>query len=700
MSKRSSAPKKSSPFPTWLLSQRNQGLLLALLAFLIYANSIPNEYALDDQIVIEKNKYTQDGISGLGGIFTSDPIDVYFNRDKNLVQGGRYRPLSLATFAIEVEFFGENPHVSHFLNVLIFAISILVLFQLLSMLWPPGSGTEWYASSAFLITLLFATHPIHTEAVANIKGRDELLALLFSLLAFQQFMVYYDSKKTTALFLGAATFFLALLSKESALPLIAVLPFAPWFFRKASLKSLAVPGLVLFLLTAAYIAMRASFVGWGTGGQATEILNDPFLNASFGERMATISHTLGLYLWKMLFPHPLSHDYYPWQIPISNWSDWKAILPALVYLTMAAGMVWAFIKRKKSAFGLLWYFATLSIVSNIFVSIGTTMGERFVFIPSLGFLMFVIWGLEEGAVAQKRLSMKSLSLGLAALALIFAVLTILRNPVWKDDFTLFTTDVEASPNSAKLRTSAGGALIEFGDSLPPGREQTNAYREAVSHLEASLGIYPDHGQTWLLLGNAYYKLQNPQKAIESFQQAIAYRPGLKDAYRNAAVVAGESNMPLLAAQYFREVIRFEPAEPELWFSRALNFEKAGQADSAIFAYQRCIKLNPNKWEAIGNMALVYGRDKGDFQKSIQYGEQALRVHSKAEWLYDNLGIAYSISGQPQKAIEVLMQGLEQFPRSAKMHMNVATTFNVMGDTAQAALYRSKALELNPNLLSQ
>ena len=700
MSKKAAQKSKTFRIADWLNEPFNQGLFLALFAFLIYANAIPNGYALDDEIVINKNKYTQEGLSGLGGIFSSDPIDVYFNKDKNLVQGGRYRPLSIATFALEVELFGENPQISHFVNALLFALTVLVLFQLLHGLAPPDKQRPWYTASAFLITLLFAAHPIHTEAIANIKGRDEVMALLFGLLAFRLCMNYFDQGKFQQLLLGLICFFLALLSKESVLPLLAVIPLAPWFFREKKIQPNLIMAGGILATTAIYLILRFQMVGLSVGGEVDEILNNPFAEASTGERFATISHTLGLYLWKMLLPYPLSHDYYPWQIPISNWGDMNAIIPLLVYLALAAGLVWGLLKKRKFAFGLLFYFATLSIVSNIFFSIGTTMGERFVFIPSLGFIMFLVWGLEEGMVAQKRLGAKPFSYILIGAAGIFAILTLLRNPVWQDNYTLFTTDVETSPNSAKLRTSAGGALIEYGDSLRPGPEQSRSYRDALGHLQASLEIYPEHGQTWLLLGNAHYKLKNPKAAIEAYETAIQYRPNFQDAYQNAAAVAGESEMYPEAARWFRELCRFMPQDAEVWFSRGVNFEKSFQADSALFAYQRALKLNPGKWEALGNMALVYGRLKNDLPNAIAYGESALQAHQNAEWLYENLGIAYGMSGQPAKAIEVFNRGLKQFPNSGKLHLNVGVTYQNMGDTTTANQFFNRAVQLNPALRAQ
>ena len=140
----------SNGTPSWLAP-----LLLVVLTFLLYGNSIPNDYALDDAIVITENIYTQEGAAGLGKIFTTDAFEGYFQAKKNLVAGGRYRPLSIATFALEIEVFGASPGISHFFNVLLFALSAILLFSILRMLLPGTETKKWWAGLPFLICLLY-----------------------------------------------------------------------------------------------------------------------------------------------------------------------------------------------------------------------------------------------------------------------------------------------------------------------------------------------------------------------------------------------------------------------------------------------------------------------------------------------------------------------------------------------------------------
>jgi len=167
-----------APTDSWLtknkLHQRKYffEVLVFSFAFLLFANTILNQYNLDDELVTCNHRLTSQGISAIPAIFTSP-----YYQDQ-MGYSFEYRPVVLATFAIEHQFFGDNAHVSHFINVLLYALCCLVLYQVLRLLFKNYSPVL-----ALAISLLFAAHTSHTEVVASIKNRDEILGLLFSLLA-------------------------------------------------------------------------------------------------------------------------------------------------------------------------------------------------------------------------------------------------------------------------------------------------------------------------------------------------------------------------------------------------------------------------------------------------------------------------------------------------------------------------------------
>ena len=690
--------QQGNRLPSWLPS-----LLLFVFTLLLYSNSIPNGYALDDAIVITDNVYTQEGAAGLGKIFSTDAFEGYFQARKNLVAGGRYRPLSIATFALEIEIFGQNPAISHFFNVVLYGLSALLLYSILLMLFPQSAKSKWWGTIPFLVTLLYIAHPLHTEVVANIKGRDEILALLFIFAAMHNFLRWTETKNLLLVASGILAFFLALLSKETALPFLAIVPLAIWFFKgkTTNLGQYFVVGAGLIVPTAVYLLLRSSVVDLTATGTTDEILNDPFIHASFGERLATVSHTLGIYLYKLFLPITLSHDYYFNQIPVIGWGNVNAMVPAVIYLGLFGLTVWGTIRRHPAAFGMWWFFMSLFLVSNIVVTVGTTMGERFLFVPSVGFLLALVVLLRQVA---KKLTQPMLLVGITgALALFFTVRTVVRNPVWKDNFTLFTTDVYNSPNSAKVRTAAGGALIDAATETPqPPITQRNAMLdEAIAHLKEAVRIYPEHGQAWLLLGNAYFNQDSQyQAALDAFQRAIFYRSGMVDAYQNAAVTANKLKRYDLSTAYYRQATSLKPSNDSYWYELGISYEEWGKPDSAIYAFEQAVAINGENADALGKIAMIYGKFLGNFDQTIIYAQRAIALKPTEEGFHENLGIAYAMKGDLNSAMQAFEHGLKSIPNSAKLYMNVGITFRNMGDEVQANQNFEKAYAIDPRLRPQ
>ncbi|HMP30744.1 MAG TPA: hypothetical protein PKD85_14155, partial [Saprospiraceae bacterium] len=166
---------------------------LSLFGIIIYFQSINYDYVLDDVMMIKDNKFTNEGFGGIIKHLTNESMTGYFGEQKNLLPGNRYRPLSLVTFSIEKGIFGKlSPALGHFNNMVLYALSgilIFVIFQILFSYSPYFSQKEKYNFIIpSIIAVSFVAHPLHVEAVANIKGRDEILSLLFAILALLFFV--------------------------------------------------------------------------------------------------------------------------------------------------------------------------------------------------------------------------------------------------------------------------------------------------------------------------------------------------------------------------------------------------------------------------------------------------------------------------------------------------------------------------------
>ncbi|MEM9549194.1 MAG: tetratricopeptide repeat protein, partial [Bacteroidota bacterium] len=615
------------------------------VAFLLYANTITHEYTQDDAIVIYDNMFTQKGFAGISGHLSNDTFYGFFKTEgkAKLVSGGRYRPLTPILFSIEYAIFGENPMAGHIISVLLYAVLCMLVYKLIVLMFHPvlGSNRGFYIF-ALLASLLFAAHPIHTEAVANIKGRDEIMSMMGAVLALYYSIKYIDSNKSIYLAFCGLSFFLGLLSKETTITYLAVIPLAAYFFRNRDFKKVLTPTLFVFASSVIFIFLRTSVLGWDFGGTPKELMNNPFIkidgNAyvpfSFGEKAATILFTLGKYIGLLLFPHPLTHDYYPRHIDIMTFGNWQVILSLLIYIALGIYALLHLSKKSLISFCILYFVITLSIVSNIVFPIGTNMSERFLFMPSLGFAILVAYLLYHylGTTNPKAM------LGIAAVVLLaYSFKTLTRNTVWKNDFTLFTTDVITSKNSAKVLNAAGGALVTESSKPENASKKMDMLNRAIPYLTRALEIHPNYKNAALLLGNAHFYKGDFEAAIQSFERTLAIAPEYKDATTNLAVAyrdggrhAGEKEQNLTKAKrYLERSIQLVDTDPDTYRLLGITHGMAGEHPEAIKYFTKVAEMLPKNAGAYVNLGKAYqyyGDDEQariNFQKAVELDPKAL-----------------------------------------------------------------------------
>ncbi|MBE9468280.1 MAG: tetratricopeptide repeat protein [Bacteroidetes bacterium] len=637
--------------------------ILFFLSFLLYANTFNHSYALDDAIVIADNRFTQKGFAGVKDILTHDSFTGFFGKDKKLVAGGRYRPLSIVTFAVEHQFFGKNPHISHFINVLLYALIGVLIYVILSNLLTKYQNKKWCFSIPFLTALLFIAHPIHTEVVANIKGRDEIMALLFSLLALYFIIKYFAKNKSRTLFYSFLSLFLALMSKENSITFVLIIPLTIYFFTDKKFKKIALSIIPLILASGLFLIIRHLIIGNSLSKAPTELMNNPFLHATFAEKYATISYTLGLYIKLLIFPHPLTFDYYPKQIPIINWIDLRAIIPFVFYSFILIYSLFKIKSKNIIAYTILYFLIAFSIVSNIFFPVGTFMNERFMFMPSIGFCLIMVYFLFY--IIPKHINNKKFiaifsPLLLVVILSLYSFKTIDRNKAWKNDFVLFTTDVKTSTNSAKSNCSAGGKLIEKAQKTSDKKTRDEYLKLSIKYLQKSIEIYPNYNDALLLLGNAYFEYNKDyDKIIYYYKRILKRNPNYENVYNNISLI----------------------------------FNKLDSADYKIKLYNELYKINPNRYDINYNLALLYGRYKNDFTKAIKYFQRAVKIKPRKAEAYKDLGVVYGMLHEFKKSAQILQIAAKLDKNDPQVLINLGITYRALGDTNKANKYFEQAKQL-------
>jgi protein O-mannosyl-transferase len=662
-------------------------IFLFVFAILLYANTLNHSFAFDDSVVITGNKYTRQGLDGVKTLATKDLFYGIYGSALDL-EGGRWRPLTLVMFAVEYQFFGNNATPYHFINILLYGITAIVLFMTLLQIFLPERKWKLAVSPplegvgggllAFITTLLFIAHPIHTEVVANIKSRDEIVSFLFlCLMLFFLFRFTRSSspgggrRKGALLFISVLCYFTALLSKENGITFIAIIPLALLFFANKNIKQSSILTIPFIIVAVFYFLIRTHYVGVIGDRQSNDITDNPFLALHFPnlptpipfmDKLATISWILLKYLLLLIFPNPLTSDYGFNQIPIISFSNPRAIASIVIYGGLIFYAIKIFLQSVKTqikgsesilitspklifSFSILYFVITISIVSNLFFLIGTTMGERFAYISSLGFCLTLasIFLRVTSSINLRLDTILSSPSGRTKVGLLLLILipysykTITRNPDWKDNKALFTADVKTSSNSANAHYYYANTIF------------TDHINDEQSSKRDSLFI----------------------EAKKEFRQAMTINPYFHYCYYNIGLI----------------------------------WEKLGQPDSAIVYQQKTINLKPDnsmaQYMAKGALGLVYGKLKGDFEHAIPLLKEALLNKPDDEGYHENLGICYAMKGDYDNSIREFETSLkfktELKKEDARIFMNLALSWENKGHKQKADEYFQKAFQLNPSL---
>lgn len=649
-------------------------LVLFGLAVVLYGYSVGFQYALDDQIYITGNKFTKQGLFGIADLLGKESFVGFWGEKKDLLEGGRYRPLTIVTFAIEYQFFGETPFVSHLINIIMYGLLGLLLYRVLCRLFPPKEERAWYSSLAFMASALYVAHPLHVEWVANIKGRMEMMTVIGVLWTLNYVLRYLETRQTKDVFMAGFIFFLAMMTKENAITFLAVIPLTLYFFTRAQASDYVTTNAPLWVATALYFVIRYQAVGFFLGGNSvivTELLNDPFLGASKADKYATIFYTMGLYIKLLFFPYFLTHDYYPKQIPIISWADPRAIVSLVLYIAMGLYALWGLPKKRIDSYGILFYLLTFSIVSNLVFSIGSFMNDRFMDLPSIGFCIVIAYYLVEklpALLGREALQRYATPAFFGVLAL-FSLRTLARVPDWYNNETLFLNDVNLSTNSTKVNTSAGGTLIEKAAKLDANAPQRNPlFEQGVNYLTKALEIYPNNTNALLLIGNAYHDWKHDyDKALGYYGKLLEVAPQNAQLYKNLSIISETVEKPEDAAKLV-----------DFYEKRVLPIDS----------------LNALHYDALG---VLYGKKLNNLDKSIAYFEKSLAIDPKNVGSMQDMGIAYGMKGNFQKALELNQAVLLLEPNNAKAMLNIAITYQNLGDKQKADMYFQKAFTLDPSL---
>jgi hypothetical protein len=616
-----------------------------ILCFVLYGKSISNGFSMDDEFVILNNAQVHKGIKAIPEIFKTTYV---IDSQKSSYE---YRPLVKVSYAIEYQLWGESPHISHLINIIIYFLNALLLWILLKKLF-----SNYHYIFPLLATTIFIIHPAHSEVVLSLKNRDVMFSFFFALSSLYLFIKFADEVKWKYAALGFLCMVLALLSKKDSLPFIAAIPFTLYFFKKISLKRI-LPMAGLIFLTLVVFHFMAAGVHNKHVRNMFAFESPLFFGTSLFERIPMVFYCVFFYLKLFVLPYPLISYYGVNQIEIIHWNSpmlWFSILIIGVLLWFA---IKGFKERKIESFAIFYFFICISMFTNIVPVVGI-VAERFEYIASVGLCIVFSWFLLiVFKIQYTNLSVKFSAINnkfyifMILLGIIFSGEVIARCPNWKTNFSLYETDVKIATESAHLHSLYAAACIQKASNSPNISMQAKKtlIENAVMHYQESIRIIPDYITSLNNLGMAeitYY--QNFSGAEQLLLKAVKLDTNYVQAYFNLALTKLGMKDTLSAETNLKKAIfhddRFFPS-----YRILSNLYLAKNDHEAV----KALNLNAIEKGIISdvlfiNMANMCMKNK-DTTAAVSYLEKALAVNSDNSNIVKFVGDYYTMKGDFTKA---------------------------------------------------
>ena len=609
--------------------------LLFLLAVLPYLNTLRNGFVYDDDSQVLHNPYIRD-FSHLREIFTTEVLSY---------QGASpapnyYRPLMNFGYLLCFRLFGPRAYGFHLVNLLLHGLVVVLLFAVTKRMFRNST-------LAFVAAALFALHPIHTESVDWIAAVTDLELTFFYLLTFRLYLGLSGAKPSSYVLTQlamAVSFALAAISKEQALTLPLLATLYEHAYREdrdqtTMAQKLARYG-ALWLLTVAYLVLRVRFLG---------TLAHNRLQLVGYEVLFSAITLFGQYMWKLLWPVRLC-AYYVFEVS-DDPTDPRILagLVALVLLAILFVALWKF--DRTASFGVVWLAVTLAPVLNASWLASNVFTERYLYLPSVGFCWVLAWGWTRLLAwsAQYRYPWRWLlaaTLGVTATGCVVRIVT--RNLDWRDNITLYTRTLAASPNAYYMHNNLGVVYWGKADVKSAEREWTEALR-----LAPTATIVLDN----LAMLNLTFR--HYEEAVGYSLRALAVDPGDPDARGNLGSAYLETGNIKEAELELRAAVALAPLDPKARAALGELYLKQLRLPQAEEQFHRSLEAQPTLRGYVG-LGVVRWRC-GDRQEAERLFKEAESLVPSDARPHVMLGLLYLDLGRRAEGERELRKGLETDP---------------------------------------
>lgn len=672
-------------------------LVLLLTSLLLYSNTFSAEFTYDDLTVVTNNE-----------------IKYWHFWDLWQGWGRSTRTLSLM---IDYHIFGDSPAGYHFQNILWHILSVLLLYFVFVKL------SEDRLLS-FFASLLFAVHPIHVEAIANIANRKEAICMVFSLISFMlylRFIEEIDRRRWKWLVGSLFTWYLALNSKEVA----AILPLTMVAYEVVFLpKEKRFLGKNPSLLFALLVVTSISFLFF-----SKEIISNLFSSGNIvtlggykgylDMHSVTISSAKAFwnYMKLLFFPFNLSPVHvlelsHSLKEPLAmmSWISALILILLLFYLLR---------NNKLATFGTLWFLIHYIPVSNIIPSV-YMVADRYMYIPSAGFCLLFVSSVKKLHSEllyrfDRRFVGRIMTVIICAVFAFYSMKTLTYNHAWLNSLRLWDYAIKVSPTSYKSYTNRGVvhhnsrryqlALNDFNSALKIYPKHTNAlinrgtthtmlgeHHMAIKDYKAALKLKPDDVEIYFNLGISYESLDNYSSAIEAYNSVIKIKPQHKKAYYRRGNAFWNAGNRADAQRDYDKAAQLDGKSLSVYARRGMLHMDAGNYKQAVGDFTLAIEEDADSANAYYNRGLAHG-SMGNLIQAIDDYAHAIKNNPFFAKAYSNRGAAYGQLRKYKEAQNDFEMSVRFNPKDGKAHFNLGIAYSKTGNLHKARIHLNKAADL-------
>lgn len=588
-------------------------ILLVVLVLTVFGNTLFNVYSLDDALDIFENEKVMKGIAGIPEIFTSS-FCIINNAEFD------YRPISPATFAIEYQLFGLSPHISHFFNILLYIGVALLAYNFLSLLL-----NKYKPIVVFMIAVLFTVHPLHTEVVASLKNRQELLAYLFGFLSMIK--VYeYILKEQRSKYVVLAVFFmiLSLLSKLSALPFVGIIVFMLYYYSncKIEFKKLAI-GLLIVAVPLVIIFFTKD---WLFRDNYTFDEN-PLFFATLSERIGTTFKIYLHYFRLLVIPYPLCFYYgfdtikvIPFYHPIS--------IAGILFFIFLIKKAFQWLKeRNVKGVLLLFFLMSVSMYNNVTFIYPGMMSDRAMFMSGtwcIALVVIIVYDEFFTVKSRQRSSVfrYSILVMFCSIFLYYVTWSFIRNMQWKNQLSIMEADIPHLKNSSFANFLYGWSLQNsYNETLDISEKE-----KAVFYLHQAMKVNMNMAEPNYRLGLIKkYNENDIDSADFYFRKYILLQGNFINGYREFALTAFSKRFYEDALPFFEKVYKNSPTDTiNLFYFVQCQYMVNG-ADAALGLNQKLMEFASQTQYPYINNATIFKLQNRNFEaienldNAVKYG---------------------------------------------------------------------------------